>query len=200
VGADGPASPLPAARREIRALARDFASAGAAYPAAAATEHAIRTLAPRYQYVHFAAHAVLDDDDPLYSGLSVAPPSDAERSLAADSDDFLQVYEMFDLGLSADVVMCSACQTAGGHIRPGEGLIGMSRALLFAGARSLVLTVWPVADYPTERLARQFYRELRHRRSPGTALAVAKQAVRASHPHVYGDPFAWAGLILIGHR
>ena len=119
--------------------------------------------------------------DPLYSGLQVATPE--------NGTEILHVYEMFALPLSGAVVVCSACQTARGLIRAGEGLVGMSRALFYAGAVWLVLSLWPVPDAPTRRLMRAFHRRLRTRPDHAWALSLAKQDVRASHPGVYRHPY-----------
>ena len=105
---------------------------------------------------------------------------------------------MFGLELRGAVVVCSACETARGKVQPGEGLVGMSRALFYAGAIALVVTLWPVPDAPTRRLMRVFHRYLRDGRPPAEALSLAKRTVRGSHPRVYRHPYTWAGFILLG--
>jgi CHAT domain-containing protein len=160
-----------------------------------ATKDLILKETSGYRVVHFATHGVLDDAEPLYSGLRVAA---GRRSAGEEGADILHVYEMFSLHLAAAVVVCSACQTARGKIRAGEGLVGMSRALFYAGASSLVVTLWPIPDVPTRRLMRVFHRHLRSGHDPAQALARAKQDVRSSHPHVYRHPYTWAGFIVLG--
>lgn len=130
----------------------------------------------------------------LYSGLRVAPG----QARGEERPDVLYVYEMFSLKLSDAVVVCSACQTARGQIRAGEGLVGMSRALFYAGANCLVVTLWPIPDAPTRRLMRVFHKHLRWGYDPADALSRAKQDVRSSHPHVYRYPYTWAGFIALG--
>jgi CHAT domain-containing protein len=114
------------------------------------------------------------------------------------SGEVLRAVEMFGLRLDAQVVVCSACETALGQLRAGEGLVGMSRALFHAGARSLVVSLWPVADLPTRRLMRRLHHNLRDGDAPAVALWRAKQQVRRSHPRVYGHPRQWAGFVLLG--
>ena len=189
---------LPGTRREVERIARRFPGRSAFYFGERATEHRLMTSAEGYRYVHLATHGWLDDQNPLYSGLVVAPPTADELSTAQHLDDFLQVYEMFGLRLSAELVVCSACQTGLGRIQAGEGLVGMSRALFFAGARCLVLSLWPVADRPTERLMDRFYEFLAAGRTPPEALQKAKSSVRQTHPEVYRDPYGWAAFIAIG--
>lgn len=194
-------SPLPGAREEVVALAHSFGTQGTGYTGSAATEFRVRHLASAYRYVHFATHAVLDDTNPLYSGLMLSPPTDSELAASNEHlDGFFQVHEMFSLRLRAETVVCTGCQTGLGQIRAGEGLVSMSRALLFAGAESVALTLWPVPDSPTKRLARRFYAELRAGLPPSHALAVAKRSLRRTHPRLYADPFTWASLVIIGAR
>jgi CHAT domain-containing protein len=140
--------------------------------------------------VHFATHGILDDRDPLASALALAPSS-------GGSDGWLRAFDMLSLTLDADVVACSACQTAVGAVVPGEGVVGMSRALLFAGARCLVLTLWPVPDLPTTELMVAFYEELRAGHPAGDALQRAKLSFRAASPE-NDDPFAWAAFVPVG--
>jgi CHAT domain-containing protein len=107
---------------------------------------------------------------------------------------------MFRLRLSAEVVVCSACQSGLGPVRAGEGLVGMSRSLLVAGAETVVLTSWPVVDTPTSRLVRRFYEFLRSGCGPTEALTLAKRSVRRTHPAVYSTASAWAGFVIVGAR
>jgi CHAT domain-containing protein/tetratricopeptide (TPR) repeat protein len=199
-GGAGPAlSPLPGAREEVESLARSFGAHGAGYTGRAATEFSVRRLASAYRYVHFATHGVLDDINPLYSGLVLAPPTAAELASSDEHlDGFFQVHEMFSLRLRAETVVCTGCQTGLGQIRAGEGLISMSRALLFAGAESVALTMWPVPDSPTKRLAHRFYQGLQDGLPPSRALTAAKRSLRRTHTRLYVDPFVWAGLVIIG--
>jgi tetratricopeptide (TPR) repeat protein len=187
-------SSLPGAR-EVLEIAEDYGPGAGVVTGPEATKDLILKETSGYRVVHFATHGVLDDAEPLYSGLRVAA---GRRSAGEEGADILHVYEMFSLHLAAAVVVCSACQTARGKIRAGEGLVGMSRALFYAGASSLVVTLWPIPDVPTRRLMRVFHRHLRSGHDPAQALARAKQDVRSSHPHVYRHPYTWAGFIVLG--
>jgi tetratricopeptide (TPR) repeat protein len=191
-------SPLPGAADEVTTIARHFPGQAVTYLGERATEHRAKIGTEGYRYVHFATHGLLDDRNPLYSGLVLASPGGDDPVEAEDLDDFLQVYEMFGLRLSADVVVCSACETGLGRIERGEGLVGMSHALFFAGARCLVLSLWPVPDRPTVRLMDRFYDRLSHGVEPADALREAKISVRRSHPKTYRDPFTWAAFVAVG--
>ena len=191
----GSLSPLTGAREEVRQIRLLFDPASADKPEQPATEWNIRTHAPGHRYVHIATHGVVRDGDPLFaSGLLLDPPAAGEPIDSEHLDDFLQTHEMFDLKLDAEVVVLSACETGLGLQRAGEGLVGMSRALFIAGARCLVLSLWPVADLPTRLLMEAFYESLRANTAVATALKQAKASLRRELP----DPYFWAGFICIG--
>jgi len=175
--------PLPGSGREVADSSRVFGSRSVVYRGSDATEWRAKTEAPGFRYIHFATHGILDDRNPLYSGLLMAPPRAEELAVDRGLDDFLQVWEMFGLRLECDLVVCSACQTALGPVQEGEGLIGMSRALFFAGARSLVLSLWSVADESTAVLMGSFYRHLKR----GDGISAALQAARIECRKTYAD-------------
>jgi CHAT domain-containing protein len=117
----------------------------------------------------------------------------------AAEDGFLQMSEIYNLKLDAEMVALSACQTARGKLVRGEGLISLSRAFLYAGARSVLGTLWSVADDPSPaKLMGKFYGYLQQGKSRGEALRLAKLALingkSASHRH----PFYWAAFVLMG--
>jgi CHAT domain-containing protein len=189
-----PIARLPASGEEVEAIAAEFGDAAEHHLRKDATEHRARTRAPLARFVHFATHSLLDDQRPLNSGLVLAPPSEAEMRDDGGLDDMLQAFEMFSLRLSAEVVVCSACQTGLGTMRAGEGMVGMSRALFFAGARNLVVSLWPVQDEPTSELMQELYRHLRNGSPTAEALQAARETTRCNNP----DPRHWAGFIAIG--
>ena len=114
------------------------------------------------------------------------------------ADDLVTVHDLARLSLRADLVVCSACQTGLGVVRAGEGTIGMAQALLAAGARCVVLSLWPVPDRPTRRLMLAFYQALRRGEPPADALRAAKAEVRRRYPRIYRSPFTWAAFVVIG--
>src|SRR5207253_11069952 len=117
------------------------------YLAAAATEERAKSVSPRARYVHFAAHGYLDERFPLNSGLALTIP---EKLVEGQENGLLQAWEIFEqVRLEADLVVLSACQTGLGKEMGGEGLIGLTRALQYAGARSIVASLWSVDDLKT---------------------------------------------------
>ncbi|WP_431917808.1 CHAT domain-containing tetratricopeptide repeat protein [Nonomuraea jabiensis] len=191
-------SPLPGTRRELQAISEVFGDQARVYLGPAATEAAVRREAQGYRFIHFATHGMFNDVNPLYSGLILSPPTPAELATSADLDEILQMHEIFDLRLRAQVVTCSACDSGLGRMRAAEGMVGLSRALLYAGARNVVLTLWPVHDTPTRRLMRYFYEGLARGLTPATALSAAKAEARRNRPRIYQDPGTWAPFIVIG--
>ena len=190
-------SPLPGTRAEAQAIARLFGADGVAFVGPDNTARRVRDAAPRYRIQHWATHSLLDEVDPDFSGLVVSPSAgQAPDSEAAD--DLVTVYDLARLSLQADLVVCSACQTGLGTVRAGEGTIGMSKALLSAGARCVVLSLWPVPDRPTRRLMLAFYQALRRGEPPADALCTAKAEVRRRYPRIYQYPFTWAAFVVIG--
>jgi CHAT domain-containing protein len=186
---------LPYSRVELENIARTVGAGAASYLGPDATEHRVKSECAGYRYVHFATHGLLDDENPLYSGLALAPPRPEERAGSDDPlDDMLQVWEMFGLRLSAELVVCSACDTGRGRIHAGEGLVGMSRALFFAGARCVIVSLWPVPDAATSRIMTELYRQLGAGRPVVDALRAAKAAEREQSD----DAYFWAAFVAVG--
>lgn len=150
------------------------------------TETFARSNAGNFNIIHFATHGSYNYRQPLYSFLLFPP--------AEDDDGRLNVYEVFELNLNAKLVTLSACETGLGNISQGDELTGLSRAFLFAGSSSVIVSLWSVADYPTALLMTNFYRYLRDH-SMQEALTMAQRDVIRQFP----QPAYWAPFILIGN-
>jgi CHAT domain-containing protein len=144
----------------------------------------------RYRLLHFATHAIADEQVPLRSALALAP--------GGGEDGFLEVREILDLDLNADLVVLSACSTGRGRLIRGEGIVGLSRAFLVAGARSLVVSLWNVDDRTTRLLMESFYRNLRKGLAADDALRRAKLALRSRGGGRFAHPYHWAPFVLVG--
>jgi CHAT domain-containing protein/Flp pilus assembly protein TadD len=142
------------------------------------------------RWLHFAVHGFVDEARPEYSGLVLSLDGDSKEN------GLLQVYEIFNLDLSADLVVLSACETALGKNVRGEGLLGVSRALLYAGAASVVVSLWQVADASTSDLMVRFYRHLMESGDKAEALRLSK--LEMIEDGRYDRPYHWAPFILIG--
>lgn len=164
--------PLPHARQEVQSIAQLFDGKVEVHLGAQATEARVKSLDERVDYVHFACHGFLDERFPLGSTLAMALPAGDEES---DDNGFLQAWEIIEqVRLEADLVTLSACETGLGADMGGEGLIGLVRAFQYAGARSVVASLWSVADQPTADLMRSFYSSLQSGESKAEALQTAQ--------------------------
>ncbi len=147
----------------------------------------------QYRYVHFATHGLLNGIHPDLSGI-VLSMVDASGS---PEDGFLRAHEIFNLRLSADLVVLSACQTGLGKEVRGEGLVGLTRGFMYAGAPRVVVSLWNVSDVATAELMERFYKGmLVDRLRPAAALRAAQIAM--SKQERWSSPFYWAAFTLQG--
>jgi CHAT domain-containing protein len=184
--------PLPAAESEVGAIESVLGLESRVFVGKQATEAAFREEAGDYRILHFATHFLNDDRQPLYSKIVL---SEGEET---GHDGYLQTYEIFNTRLNADLVVLSACSTGLGKLSKGEGLAGMSRAFLYAGVPSLVVSLWSVDDVATASIMREFYSQLRKGRNKNEALRQAKLDYLRTAREEKKDPFYWAPFILIG--
>ena len=184
---------LPATRVEVNRVARSFGAAATVYLGADATESRAKALRSA-RYVHFATHGLLDPRLPLDSALALTMPA-ARR--AGEENGLLQAWEIFEqVRLDADLVTLSACETALGAELAGEGLIGLTRAFHYAGARSVLASLWRVADGSTAGLMNRVYGHLRAGVSKDEALRRAQRETIALP--ATAAPFHWAAFTLSG--
>jgi CHAT domain-containing protein len=182
-----PRQALPAAQREVESLPAFFAEAEV-HIGKAATKARLLARAPASEVIHVAAHAEVDEIDPLYSRILLAG--------ADGKPGDLEAHEVYRMALPrASVVTLSACDSGVGRVSRGDELWGFTRSFLSAGARTLVVSLWPVEDEATARGMEKFYEALRGG-SGRDALRAAQLAVlrepRTAHP------FFWAPFVLVG--
>ncbi len=191
----GGLSRLPFSRGEAAAIASlmpradSLAAVGFAANRATATSPALAD----YRIVHFATHAVLNTRQPELSGV-VLSLYDAQ---GRPQDGFLRLHDVYNLRLGADLVVLSGCQTALGKDLKGEGLIGLARGFMYAGARGVLASLWSVDDESTAELMTRFYRALLKERQPPAAALRTAQLELARTPR-WASPFHWAGFVLQG--
>lgn len=185
-----PLPPLPATRREVAAL-RALRADALILTGRDATEERARSVRRDTRFVHFACHALLDERFPLESGLVLA------ASQAGAENGFLQAWEVFEsLRIDADLVTLSACRTGLGRETDGEGLLGLTWAFQYAGARSVLASLWAVNDASTAALMTRFYRHVAKGVSKAEALRRAQAELRARR--TTAAPYFWAGFTLVG--
>ena len=177
----------------------------------------------RFTYIHFAVHGLLNENKPQYSGLVLSLPQEEDEKTRSNGqqpkgatdaseteataraangtiqveDGLLQVYEIFNLRLNADLVVLSACETGLGKEVKGEGLIGLTRAFMYAGAPSLVVSLWKVQDLSTAELMVGFYRSLKNG-SLSKAEALRQAQLELIRKGQLAHPYYWAGFVLMG--
>jgi CHAT domain-containing protein/tetratricopeptide (TPR) repeat protein len=186
--------PLPSSGREVKSIAELYPQAQV-YLGRDATEEKAKSIGPESHLVHFACHGLLDERFPLNSALALTLP---ESQTEGQDNGLLQAWEIFEsVRLDADLVTLSACDTGMGREMGGEGLVGLTRAFQFAGARSVLASLWSVSDLSTARFMKRFYGHLRSGKTKDEALRAAQvEQIRersgASHP------FHWGAFQLFG--
>ncbi len=184
---------LPGTRVEAEAIGRLYADRADLYLGADAREERAKALGSRVGIVHFACHALLDERFPMNSALALTVP---ENPREGEENGLLQAWEIFEsVRLHADLVTLSACGTGLGKDMGGEGLLGLSRAFQYAGARTVLASLWSVGDRSTAPLMERFYAGLRRGLPKDEALRAAQIAMLESR---YADPFFWAAFQLNG--
>jgi CHAT domain-containing protein/Tfp pilus assembly protein PilF len=188
-------SELPGTESEVKEISQLFASknvAHDAYTRLEATEHLIKSNSlKKYSVLHFATHGVVDEINPELSKIFLQNGSD-------DEDGNLFAGEIYNLELEANLVTLSACQTGLGKISKGEGVIGLSRALVYAGAKNIIVSFWSVADESTAELMKKFYEGLLNNPSTGYSHNLREAKLSILKSEKYAAPYYWAPFILIG--
>jgi hypothetical protein len=171
---------LPAIENEVASLRRRLPDARV-FTGPDARRAILRRFGNGARVVHIASHATFRSDNPLLSAIELA-------------DGGLTFYDLFDMHLGADLVVLSGCQTGEHDVLEGDEILGLSRGFLYAGAASLIASLWPVDDVATARFMERFYEALDDAPGPRAALA---RAMRASIDEGC-DPLEWAPFYLTG--
>jgi len=189
-----PVGDLPSSRDEAVDLAKVFPDPeNKTLTDGATTETAFKTAsnAHAFRLIHLAVHAFASDEPDRAALMMLSDPHGRD-------DGFLQASEIVQMRINADLVMLSACDTAVGPIQGEEGISTLSNAFLIAGARTVVSTLWPVADVPSQFLVKHFYQNMaRPNQEPSDAMADAKREMLTA----FGSknlPLYWAGFVVQG--
>jgi CHAT domain-containing protein len=187
---------LPFTRREADAIA---ALVPAAYRKqeldfAANLSNATSSDLSQYRIVHFATHGFLNSRHPELSGivLSLVDEKGQERN------GFLRAHEIYELKLPAELVVLSGCRTGLGKDIRGEGLIGLTRAFMHAGAARVLVSLWDVNDQATAELFTRFYTRLLGPEKVSPAAALRAAQVSMARDKRWSSPYFWAGFTLQG--
>jgi CHAT domain-containing protein/Tfp pilus assembly protein PilF len=185
---------LPESRREASRIAALAPDGGVELVAGfdARREWVESTDFRAFRVLHFATHGIVDDERPELSGIVLSLVD--ERG--APQDGFLRLHDIYNLNLPVDLVVLSACETALGKEVKGEGLIGLVRGFMYAGAPAVIASSWKVDDSATAELMTELYRGLFEGKTPATALREAQVAV--SRMARFRHPYYWAAFELQG--
>jgi len=152
----------------------------------------------QYKYLHIATHGFVNSEKPELSGIVLAD------NKAGDNDGVLYSGEIYNLVLNSDLVVLSACETGLGKVSKGEGIIGLTRALLYAGTHNIIVSLWKVADLSTSELMIDFYDHLLEHPGSTNNLFLNSEALHQAKLKMietkeFSHPFFWSPFILIGH-
>ena len=188
-------NPLPGTEAEVREISQLFASKSlknSLFIRQQADEKVTKSGTLKdFSYLHFATHGIVDETSPELSRIFLQSSSDAE-------DGNLFTGEIYNLELNANLVTLSACETGLGKISKGEGVIGLSRALVYAGAKNIVVSFWSVADESTAQLMTDFYRQMLENTDATYSENLRQAKLNLIKSKKYQSPYYWAPFVLIG--
>jgi len=147
-----------------------------------------------YRFVHFATHSFLNNKNPELSGIVLSLFDENGK----EQDDFLRVGEVFNLKLPAELVVLSGCRTGLGKEIKGEGLVGLTRGFMYAGAKRVVVSLWDVNDEGTSELMATFYREMLGGKKLSPASALRQAQISMLKDRRWQNPYFWATFTLQG--
>lgn len=183
--------PLPGAQQEAQHIADMFGSN--AYINAEASEFQFKNKAKQYSVLHIATHGVLNDLDPMFSSLILKNEG--------NEDGILHAFELYNMQLNADLAVLSACNSGMGKLAKGEGVVSIARGFSYAGIPNIIMSKWPVSDWSTELLMKQFYQNLKKGMPIDEALQEAKIKYLNDNRNNANllAPFFWGGFVLSGN-
>jgi len=170
-----------------------------------------------YKYIHMATHGIIDENDPRRSGLALS--ANGRVTASSKDDGLLRSSEIFGLNINSDMVVLSACNTGLGKVVRGEGMLGMQRSFFYAGASTVVVSLWNVYDRSTAYLMNEFYKNLLKDQQNGEdwsdallrwigwddslpfgskAEAMRQAKLKMIHHPLFNHPIYWAPFIVVG--
>ncbi len=190
----------PDLRREVRELPFALVEAedavgqcgGKVFLGEEAREEVFKREVQNFDIVHLAMHTLLDDRRPAFSKMLFAAGGN-------ESDDgLLNTYEVYTLPLKAMMVVLSSCNTGAGMIRSGEGILSLARGFLYAGSRSVVMSMWEVEDASASEVIHSFYKNMRGGQTKSAALRNARLKFLQGADQSRSHPYYWSALVIYG--
>ena len=157
-----------------------------------ATEERFKQQAGSARILHVASHAIINDENPLYSKLVFAPNQDTIE------DGLLHTYELYNMQLNSELVTLSACNTGIGKIHKGEGVMSLARGFMYAGVPNVLMSLWSVPDLSTSQIMQYFYEEMEEGKSKAEALRQAKLRYLEEADINTSAPFYWGAFVYLG--
>ena len=157
-----------------------------------ATKQKFEENVGNYRIVHLATHGKANDKMGDYCFLAFSKPKDSLEN------ELLYVQDIYNISLNADLVVLSACETGIGELKKGEGIVSLARAFAYAGAKSMVTTLWSVNDKSTMQIMENFYRQIKKGQTKDFALWKAKQLYLEKAKNDTAHPYFWSAFIPIG--
>ena len=195
-------SSLPATEKEVKTINQKFKQKNIDSEIKVfndASEEFLKSDAiKKYKYLHIATHGFVNSEKPELSGIILAD------NKSGGNDGILYSGEIYNLELNSDLVVLSACETGLGKVSKGEGIIGLTRALLYAGTNNIVVSLWRVSDNSTADLMIDFYDYFLKEREAENSMFAYSDYLRMSKLNMikdekFGHPFFWSPFILIGN-
>lgn len=181
---------LEGAKNEVYFLEQTYQ--GKFWMEALATEANFKKSSGNYEIVHLALHGLVNNRVPMKSGLVFTENGDTIE------DNFLFAYELSGLNLNTNLLVLSACSTGDGSYQKGEGVLSLGRGFMYAGATSILTTLWQINDQSTQRIMQYFYQNLYEGMEKDVALQQAKLSYIEDAKGAIGHPVFWAAYVLIG--
>lgn len=160
-----------------------------------ATESNFKSHLGHTSVLHFASHAVVNNEDPLRSKVHLAKDGDG----SSGDDGYLHAYEIFDMSLNADLAVLGACETGVGQMKEGEGMLSLSYAMQYAGCASTIMSLWKIDESSSTAIFSNFYKSLSEEASISEALHSSKlEFIRDEENINFQHPYYWAGTLFMG--
>ncbi|HEX6983216.1 MAG TPA: CHAT domain-containing tetratricopeptide repeat protein [Balneolaceae bacterium] len=190
-----PLTPLPFAKAEVSAIANRLTNLEGKriFVNNESTKEAFKRTAPDARILHLATHSKVSERDPLFSTFYMSKTGTHPDSAYQDQ---IFAYELFELKLNNEMIMLNSCESGSGSYLQGTGVMGISRALQYAGANSLVLNLWPVNDMLAADFAVYFYSQLNKGKSKAAAIRATKLYFLENKN---ASPHFWGPYLLIGN-
>ncbi|WP_138431064.1 CHAT domain-containing protein [Fodinibius saliphilus] len=210
-------SALPSTLMEIDSIATQFSETAILKENEVSEERFKKMLQQdQYRYIHMATHGIIDEDRPSRSGLALS--SEGELTASSKEDGMLRSSEIFGLDIQSDMVVLSACNTGLGKVVKGEGMLGMQRSFFYAGASTVVVSLWNVYDRSTASFMTEFYKALKNTPSDEgwtdsmlrwigwnesipfghKAKAMRKAKLKMIKHPLFNHPVYWAPFVVVG--